>query len=137
MTDYAYGINFLKQWFASGYRGPLTISGVLASFDQGKIESLGRLARINSTSKWNDVFKLANKEYSGSQIPSKAAFNSYFLQVGGKIDAVKIAGEVALDTVNFVGNLSKYGLMIAAIAAIGAVLIFANNSGKLLSARKA
>jgi hypothetical protein len=130
MTDYSFGVNFLRSWYNSGFRSVLTFAGVLAKFSNAQIESIGKFARILPTSRWGSVFTLANKDYTGASVPSKSAFNSYFLAVGGDIDYGKIAKEVALETFDLVGMLSKYGLGIAVIVGVGAVLIFANSSGK-------
>lgn len=136
MSDYSFGINFLKQWFNSSFRGVLTFQGVLGFFTQNQIESIGRFARILPSGKWQNVFNLSNKDYKGTSIPSRAAFASYFMQVGNDIDWSKIAGDVALDTVQFVGSISKFGLIAAgSVIAIG-LLVYATGKSGILNARK-
>lgn len=131
MSDYSFGLNFLKQWFNSSYRGVLTFQGAIAKYSTDQISSLGKMVRGMPSNKWRDVITLANKEFTGSSVPPKSYWNSYILAVGGSIDYGKIAGEVAVDTFDFIGSLSKYGLLIAGVALVAGVVVYAGNaSGK-------
>ena len=136
MSDYSFGINFLKQWYSSAFRGVITFQGVLSRYTQAQIESLGRMARNLPLNRWKDAIDLANKDFKGASVPSKSYWNSYILAVGGNIDYGKIAGEVAIETIDFMGNLSKYSLIAIAVGGIAALLVYSGGLGKIKNAWK-
>lgn len=125
MSDYNYGVNFLKQWFSSANRGSLTIADVLAKFTTAQIETFGKLARSIPTGKWSEVISLANKEY-GAVTPSRAAFNSYFLTVGGTIDTLQVVKDGLSQSVDDAASVAKgvftFGLPMILIGAV--VILF-------------
>lgn len=135
MSDYNYGINFLRQWFNSKGRGSLTFTEAYGKFTTAQIETFGKLARSMPMSKWEDVIDDANDEY-GSAVPSRAAFNSYFLSAGGSIDILKVVKDGLTQSVEEAADVAKTAFKISiplvlVAAAVVFLVIPAMQSGKL------